>query len=306
MFILLIISTLIFSIFTGLPNLTAQFSSQLQSICISSVNSEIRHNELLGAFICGKSLSPGTIRDLWTTTGLYHLLVVSGSHLIALISCWDFLTLSAKAALPKSNTSFEPAFTVLEALLLLAFSLMTGFQAPLVRSLLGKLLNHLSQTYKWGWPSDIIVMSSGVSCLLLFPDWISSRSLILSWMASLALTQGRGLLQKAVYVFAFVLPCLWGWGQLNPITILVNVILAPVQGVVLLISCLLSWISPLAAQAGLELSIAILKATSEVTPRSEISAPLDTWLVWAFLIAMTCILHFQRVHNRRDSCSFSS
>jgi predicted membrane metal-binding protein len=318
MFILLIIAILTFSVYAQLLHFTAPISDHLQFICISSLNSEISHSELLSAFVCGKSLPPGELRELWTTTGLYHLLVVSGSHLIFLMSIWELLRSRVARAVQtvfanafpnvgsKTGPQIAIALTGVEVVLLVTFALMTGFQAPVVRSLFARLLQSFNQLGQWGWPKDLCVLGSGVLCLLLFPDWVRSRSLILSWMAALALTQGRTALQKSALVFLFTAPCLWGWGQLNPATILVNLMLVPPLSALLLVSSLLSWSFPTLCELGLKLVVEILQQTSKLTPTTATSQPLDLAAVWAYLIIVTAALHFQRVSRRRTTCRFAN
>lgn len=142
-----------------------ELSFQLQSWCsgrFENQSSKIR--EMNQALACGISMSKGSEwKALLIQTGLYHVVVVSGSHLVLLEL--------AMARLP----SF--AFVVAAGIL----TLLTGIQPPLVRGLIQRLfLKHQQGPYQ--------IACSYWLCLALFPDWLGSLSLALSTAASMGLT----------------------------------------------------------------------------------------------------------------------
>ena len=57
----------------------------LHRLCIAQVSNN-RHQVLNSAFICGHELTSETLYELFRQTGVLHIIVVSGSHLIFLQS----------------------------------------------------------------------------------------------------------------------------------------------------------------------------------------------------------------------------
>lgn len=163
----------------------------LNDRCVQQFSSpttpELTH-QLGAALICGRSLPRGSLRSLFIDLGLYHVLVVSGSHLALLTTTLMFLfSPSSKIVLP----------------LLGIYSLATGLQAPVLRAL-----------FEWslrapGKPSWIPQVLAVVLCLVFQPDWVNSRSLFLSAIARQCLVPGSNPFRTAVKIQFFLWPLLW-------------------------------------------------------------------------------------------------
>lgn len=272
-----------------LLNFVAPIAEQSQTKCLQLIKSDIQNQELHRAFFCGQSLSESPLKKLFVSGGLYHLLVVSGSHLIFVTS---FLGHCVKGRLAKYITA--PVLGV--------FTLATGFQAPLVRALFAMVLEEISNKQKLFWHRDVIIVGSGLICLLCFPEWMQSQSLILSWTASLAICQGRTLIQKSVLVFFMMLPCLWGWGQFNPLTILSNLFLGPLISFLILLSGIILLLSPSLSELMLNSSVWILEISNEVIAPTVSTKPFSKTLLWGYLCLSTICLHVYRVQSRRRQC----
>jgi len=146
-------------------NSMEELSLQLQSWCSSRFeNQPTKIKEMNQALACGISMSnKSEWKALLLQTGLYHVVVVSGSHLVLLEL--------ALARLPSS------IFVVLAFIL----TLLTGIQPPLVRGLIQRLfLKHQQGPFQ--------IACSYWLCLAFFPAWLSSMSLALSTAASMGLT----------------------------------------------------------------------------------------------------------------------
>ncbi len=297
--------------FSHLLKFVAPLAMQAQTKCLGLIKSEIDNQEIHRAFFCGQSLNEGPLKQLWISTGLYHLLVVSGSHLIFLFALMGWtqgqLTWIFSSDFFQKNPSSKFGLTLaahsIEIFLSCYFTLMTGFQAPLVRALFAKALQFMSRKLKLFWPRDIIVNISGIACLLLFPEWLQSQSLLLSWLASLALTQGRTALQKSISVFLITLPCLWGWGQINPMTILANIFISPLVSLLIVISGLFLLPASAMAEKTLKLSLWVLQTAKEIIPASQLSSPIHVVYVWSFLVLLTIAVHIYRIKTKRQQCT---
>lgn len=127
---------------------------------------------IYSALFCASNSLSSEIKTLFQETGLYHLIVVSGSHLIFFENILQRI--------------FRDRWR-LHLLLLLMFCLACQAQPPLTRALLSLFLTQASRHYRLFWSHDLIICKSGLLCLLIFPEWVTSLSLLLSWLASLAL-----------------------------------------------------------------------------------------------------------------------
>ena len=157
-----------------LPGLWMQIATNAQVLCIQKVPSADFH-DFIASLVCGKDLSNSTQLSVLLSTQLYHLAVVSGGHLQILLELLEIFV---------AKTTFGGL--IITALLIL-FSTFTGLQAPVTRSLFVFLFNRFHLKLKIKSRPDLVQLISGTLCLLLFPDWIYSYSLFLSWWAGLSL-----------------------------------------------------------------------------------------------------------------------
>lgn len=178
--------------------------------------------ELNRAMVCGDNLPPSLAKQLFVDTGLIHLMVVSGSHLVF----WEQILF------------FLPARVRLTVLA--TYCYVTGFQPPVVLAFTRRLIARKTSN-DWGWTSLQREFLAVLIILIAFPDWLLSRSLLMSWACGLALAsppwlKGRPFLDPSLKIYFFLLPFCW----MEPVTIFWNAVLAPVVGVVLFPVSLLS------------------------------------------------------------------
>lgn len=153
---------------------TAQLAQTLQETCVDYSPHHSDHTESLNALVCGTSVKNLLIKDIFLTTGLYHLLIVSGSHLQTLI--W---------LLNKNSLRTKWLAQTLKWSLLFAYCLTCGFGAPVIRALVAELLRALSKGFHWHWSPWRVQLVSGFALLSISLDSFSSFSFYLSWLASL-------------------------------------------------------------------------------------------------------------------------
>ena len=192
-----------------LLELVADKTSFLQASCSVFFTSRLSSGELASAFICGTSIRDPFAHQIFVQTSLIHLMVVSGSHLQMLSQLLFWIT-------PTRWKSRPLEFTI--SLLLIFYALLTGFQPPVVRALISRLLLVFSRFFGWGWDSGKINLVSGLMLLALSPLWIYNFSFFLSWLACLGLMVApwcfpaawrpqRRWLAKASSVLQFWLSC---------------------------------------------------------------------------------------------------
>lgn len=165
----------------------ADRSFYLQSFCSGFVEQVTSYPALASAFVCGTPIDELAQKEVFLQTGLIHLMVVSGSHLI-------FVTHLFSVLLIHQRHDRRVEFVLI--CILISYSFITGFQAPVVRSLFGILILKLSHYFRWNWDSHRVQVIAGLSILSVNPAWISSFSFFLSWFAASGLQWGTLFLKS--------------------------------------------------------------------------------------------------------------
>ncbi|MCC6138752.1 MAG: ComEC/Rec2 family competence protein [Bdellovibrionaceae bacterium] len=155
--------------------------------------------KIYNGLVCGSRNIGGSTESLFISTGLYHLIVVSGSHLIFI-----------ETLLKKLPQRFQ----CINGILLFLFSWMCLLNAPIGRALVSYSLHHASRKFFLFLRQDQIVLAAGLISLLVFPEWITSVSLQLSWMAALCMSLPASKTLKAFLCLLYIAPLL---GLQNPL-----------------------------------------------------------------------------------------
>lgn len=157
----------------GMRDYVSEFSYNLQKTCLSYSPKDLQQHETLAALVCGSKLKPKSeIQQIMVQAQLIHIIVVSGSHLQVLQNIFQFFKV------PR----------VFINLLLILYSLLTGFQPPCVRALLLHFFRSLNQSYHWSIHPISLQIYVTLILLTVFPEWIHSFSFTLSCLASMALS----------------------------------------------------------------------------------------------------------------------
>jgi predicted membrane metal-binding protein len=220
------ISLLLFSFFGGgLDFLTGTWLTAGPALCRGWLPSTPM-NPLYDALVCGASLPPGHEKQMFVDTGLIHLMVVSGSHLV-------FIELLL---------AFLPAYA--RRVVLGGYCWLTGFQAPVARAFLRRSIGPFLQRVS-GLTSLQLEAATILLALSLYPPWLGSRSFLMSWMCGLALCSPKIFkraphFDQAVKSYLFLLPFCWA----SPVSVAWNTLLAPFVGLLLFPVCILAMVIP--------------------------------------------------------------
>jgi len=190
-------------------------SQDMHELCLQKLNFKAKFEDLYKALVCGKRLPGGQIKNLFVEGGLIHLAVVSGAHLFFLEKLWRTLPLPK---LVKSHGIF---------IVLLLYALASQLYPPVVRALFSFILFRLSYTFKLFWNPCLVILLSGVLCLIYQPSWVYSLSLQLSLLACLLYHSSNKALKKCFLIYIFTFPIINRWQSLHPFTIFINWLLAP-------------------------------------------------------------------------------
>lgn len=171
------------------------FSVWLHQNCLSSL-SHLSHvadaHASAKALVCGHEIENLNVRHLFTSTGLIHLLVVSGSHLIIFKKILEFFLTQIQSVTKKltPNTNSMLVFS-----LLFVYVLMCLMNPPVTRSYIGLFIAFVADRWKFRWPPTTQHFLTSSISLWINPFWISSLSFQMSWLASLALNLSQEIFQ---------------------------------------------------------------------------------------------------------------
>jgi predicted membrane metal-binding protein len=216
--------------FINLHNISADLSLMFHTTCLrfSPVGP---WQPLYSATVCGSNLKSAEFVFYLKKFGLLHLIVVSGAHLLFLERLMSLVKLRSKLLIYP---------------ILVLFSLISLFQPPIVRGLLGLALSDINVRFRLFWSPAQIVFLSGLMSWLLFPSWIESISFLLSWSCSLALclvSDTKGI-KREVIIYCFISLFLLPLQTPHPISILMNLLVAPAIGFILFPASLVAFVCP--------------------------------------------------------------
>jgi len=276
-----------------LPSQMSDWSRSLHERCLQQAP-DSRHTKLARALVCGENLQPSETTLWFQKTGLLHLMVVSGSHLIWL----EWLLRLLLRRVPGAG------FFIL--MILLLFAGVALLAPPVTRSAISLMLSQLSNRHSLRLTSTQLVFFSGLISLLLFPHWISSFSLLLSWTAALALSlqkKSDSLLRFQVRIYLVMALCLLPIALPHPVSVLTNLILSPLLGAILFPVCLMGFaFEPLAPLSDLmfDLLLVILKEISIGMPDENMRLQIAKPLIWVYLTSLNLGFAFVEVVRRRQ------
>ncbi len=235
--------------------------------------------ELYQAIVCGETISNPQFLKSFRDSGLMHIMVVSGSHLLTLRS----LILWPRLQIP----------------LLILYCCVTNFQPPVVRGIVQLVLQESVKPLNWS--ANTCVFVSGLLTWSLRPEWISSLSFQLSWMCALALsmTEKRSLLFRVsvLYFCTAIILAQFQWP--HPVSILMNATLAPFIGAFLFPVSLLTFAFPFISPLTDFLWAALLATCSFITdgilmfPGFEVG----TLKIWILIWFVSLFAQLKRVSN---------
>lgn len=274
----------------GLLISTTTLSEEIQGKCFKILPDSYKHKSALASLVCGQKLTNENLKSDLSKTSLIHLFVISGSHLILFESVLRFLRM--------------PDY--LRFALLAFYTVATGWQPPTARALFSLGSRHLLVRFKCFLPGDLLTLLAGLILLFFFPAWWNSLSLLMSWCASLALcTPGlfrvksplARTLTSQFAIWIFMLFPLWGIGSLHPLSLLYNILLAPLISFLLLPLSFLAVAHPWAL-AAFERVLDIFSHTlslfsDPILSERGITHPVP--LLWMWILVLHLSFHFLRL-----------
>lgn len=247
MFLIVLLSFLLFiltssriSVFDRLQFL----EKKLHVKCLSLLPEHSKSLPELKALVCGENFNQLQTSQIYISTGLIHLFVVSGAHLIVLKMIADFLLSFCEKFLSSRLRN------TLVLVLLSTYAGMCEFNPPVMRALFLIFLNSELIFSKIYWPTHFRILFAGLISLLFQPAWINSLSLQLSWLISLGgifniyfFKDLHPLLQN-IFQSLWIYPTLLFFQTPSPFFILTNLIFSKLLDIFLFPLALLVGIFP--------------------------------------------------------------
>lgn len=297
--ILIVTLAVIFStsLFFNLPEKLTEQSFAAHHFCLQLLPTSLENHSSLEALVCGKNMQDLELKQLLVQSSLIHIFIVSGSH-------FHFL-----------NRVFAriPLLRLCPLLLLSIYCIATLCQPPAVRALCFLFLQSFSNYFRHTLPAVLMVFLSGLFSVALFPQWLVSRSLLMSLMASLAMAFVSDLADKerspvtalflsqaAIYVVMGF--CLWGYGSLHPLGMVFNLLLGPfVGGVIFPLALLVVAAPPLVGIFDILLNglFWLLQKSSEIHTEAGAAVPLPLTWQWLLHFMLVGSAHSYFVNKKR-------
>lgn len=287
-------------------NLFHSVAALLHKNCLLSLPVEAKSLPELKALVCGANFSEAQTSNLYIATGLIHLFVVSGAHLILIKKILDFIFAFLK---------LEKIGSWLCAFILIYFSASCAFNAPVTRALLSFLLADDFIFKKNFWPQHFRIFVVGLLTLLFNSLWISSLSLQLSWLIALGLYLNRNyfsqrhLLFQQIINMSLIYPTLLFLQVPQPIIALLHLVFSAFLELILFPLALLvrffHFLAPL-----FDLLILLLK---NILIKTEVSYQLQTaetppTLVifnWGLIFVIHFTIHIFHLKKEREKLCFT-
>lgn len=259
----------------------------LHNFCLNQIPKSSASHDTLAALVCGKNFQSLSDTQFYASTGLIHLFVVSGSHLLLIQKVLYKIKLNG----------------VLLFAFLLVYCAMCLFNPPVTRSFIFLFLYlMLSRNHQY-WPKHYLLLLSGLITICLNFEWVTSLSLQMSWMAALVLEiyatkfKDYSVFFRQIIFYSLFTVCFMGLGFPQFSTIILCVILTPLLEFILFPFAILTVIfhplEPLFTSLLIGLNT-LLKALEFSSRPSHLDIPTVSYMNWILIFLIHFILFFRK------------
>lgn len=279
---------------------STQYTDFLHQQCVDFLIKSNTTSTNVHTVLCGTNISNFDLETQLSKTSLLHLFIISGSHLILLNAFFRVLHLN---------------FFIRQGILLF-YSLITKLQAPVLRALIGMWCQEFLKKFNLSFPADLRVLITGLIALTMQNNLWDSRSLQLSWLASLGLAWAGTpqtsfhrafYTQLAIYISLF--PALYGFGNLHPLSVVFNLLLGSIFGGLLIPAALLATMGSSTQALFDQITHGFFALSNYFTSPIQISKITllkneYVW-IWIFTLHFFAILWRRYTLTGKDSCRAS-
>lgn len=249
------------------------------ALCIEWVNGPQEFNSIYLALVCGVKLSEPQVRGIFSYSGLYHLMIVSGAHIHMLAKLLSVLRIPFVA----------------RSLILLIYVSGCGFQAPSLRAWIQHNVSEGNQQLKLNYNHSLIVFISMGLTLIIIPEKLASLSIVLSGLAALVFSTGKSFLKfKSMWVFLILLPIVSMFSNVHPLSIFINVIAAPLWSLFIFPMTLLAGIIPVFRAITNPVWGALISSLNYLysqLPFTYFKTPFSLVSAWSYLLVIAVVFY---------------
>ncbi len=199
----------------------------LHQTCLNFSPPNVISSQELNALVCGQDFLSLADSQIYIVSGLIHLFVVSGSHLVLI-----------ERTLSKLENKFYVSSEITH-LILMVYIFVCNLNPPIVRSYLFIVVLALSKKYFLQLKNNNALLAASLIGLILQPQWITSLSYQMSWIAGLTLIyideiykKSHLLIKNFLFYLHFYLTMLF-LGLPQIVTVVISTVLSPVLEYVL-------------------------------------------------------------------------
>lgn len=250
----------------------------------------------LKALVCAENFSGLHASEIFVASGLIHLFVVSGSHLLILqrIYVW-----------------FNPGWPQkVFFLILFVYASACQFNSPVSRSFIAICFADFLATKHLYWPRHYSLLIVGFLTLIIEPQWVQSISLQLSWLAAFVVATNQEFFKEQTFLFKqslfffILLPLLIYFNVPSPLVILINMIFTPALEFVLFPLGLLVWLIPNLYPIFdfmIELCKLVLMAI-DLNWQYQAQPTPQGWIIfnWSYIFCLHICAHFVWINKKRN------
>jgi|GEM_PF-2561998 len=293
---LLIISLLTLSLIRfSVHEFFTPLAERAHLFCINSLPDSAISIAELKALVCAENFSSLSNSQFYISSGLIHLFVVSGAHLVLI-----------ETILNKIN-----CHQMLIFIILVGYGFACDLNAPVTRCLIAFCLNFYLIRKNILWPAHFKLLIIGATTLSFNYSWITSLSLQMSWIAAFLVVlsetffkQNSPLFKQSLF-FITLLPTVIFFQIPSPVVILLNLVLAPVLEFILfplgLLVLFFNFLSPL-----FDFLISIFGSilqNLELDYKIQIAdlPPNLVFYNWCLILSLHSVFHLIHINKKRGS-----
>ena len=202
--------------------------------------------ELVKLITIGSDNMPHFIKEIGVRTGIYHLFVISGIHIVFLIIFLKIIFIPFQ----RINNTNPKFFPFILFVFIWSYTFLCGFKIPVMRAVLMVSFYILFELFnRYIEPLNSLILTA-ILFIIFNPFNIYSTSFLLSFLATAGiliihkrfnLTQKRNFLINnflaTISAQIFILPIIfYNFGTFYPIGILTNLIFTQVVGIIMILS----------------------------------------------------------------------
>lgn len=266
--------------------------------CLNRIPIESLAREELQALVCAENFSTASKSTLYAATGLIHLFVVSGAHLLLLEK-------------GLGQIIYKKKFNFLILFLLFIYCLACQLNPPVTRSFISIILSMILLKNHLNWPASFKILLTGVFTLVLNPPWAASVSLQLSWIAGLVVSINAIYFSKKSFFFKqslyFILltPLLLFICVPSALNILVNLIFTASLEFILFPLGILTWFFsftyPIFDRLILGLNQILRPLEFQYVPQMDLKLNQMTYHGWLLILFLHFVLHLCEIQYRKKN-----